>query len=94
MNSAKPTKPSRGNAKRPRPNPVEKAEHLQPIVEEAPVKELSMRDRRYLRNQSDKYLKQPKVGAPTLGRETGYVTEVGLGNLETQTAYDNSDLSA
>ena len=41
-----------------------------------------------------KYAKKPKVGTPTLGRSTGYVTEVGLGNLETTTAYDNADLSS
>ena len=29
-----------------------------------------------------------------MGRSTSYVTEVGLGNLRSHTAYDDSDLSA
>jgi len=53
-----------------------------------------MKDRRYLNNQTNKYKRQPKVGTPTLGRSTAYVTEVGLGNLHSSTAYDNTDLSA
>ena len=57
--------------------------------------DLSIRDRRYLANQLEprSYMRQPKVGTPTLGRSTGYVSEVGLGNLEVTTAYDNADLS-
>jgi len=90
----KPTRPPRSRAKKAPPKPVERAENLQSNVDDDTLKGLSMRDRRYLRNQTNRYQKKAKVGTPTLGRETGYVTEVGLGNLETLTAYDNSDLSA
>ena len=91
-----PTKPTR----RPRPsrkpelNSVEKAEHLQPTQETEEVKVLDMHSRKYLQNQApeNKYKKKPKVGTPTLGRSPGYVSEIGLGNLETITAYDHSDI--
>jgi len=76
------------------PNPVEKAENLQNNEFTEEVKELPLKSQHYLKDQLPKnYLKKAKVGTPTLGRETGYVTEVGLGNLRTVTAYDNSDLS-
>lgn len=92
MQDNKPTRPPKRRRK-PELNQVEKAEHLQPSVEPENVKELSVRDRRYLANSGNKYAKKPKAGTPTLGRSTGYVTEVGLGTLKTTTAYDNSDLS-
>jgi hypothetical protein len=62
-------------------------------LEDPKVKDLSVKDRRYLSNQTNKYQRKPKVGTPTLGRETAYVTEVGLGNLRSETAYDNTDVS-
>ena len=92
MQETKPTRKQRAR-KQPQPKPVEKAEHLQPSVEPEEVKELSVRDRRYLANNGNRYSKKPKAGTPTLGRATGYVTEVGLGTVQTTTAYDNSDLS-
>lgn len=91
-----PTKPTRRPKAAPKPKRTSKpkAEHLQPNVEHEDVKELTMRDRQYLRNQlSNKYHKKEKVGTPTLGRSTGYVSEIGLGTLRSITAYDNSDLS-
>ena len=91
MQETKPTRKTR--SRKPEANPVEKAEHLQPSVEPEEVKELNIRDRRYLANSGNPYTKKPKAGTPTLGRSTGYVTEVGLGTLTTTTAYDNSDLS-
>ena len=91
MQETKPTRKTR--SRKPEANPVEKAEHLQPSVEPDEVKDLSIHDRKYLRNQGNPYAKKPKAGTPTLGREVGYVTEVGLGTLKTTTAYDNSDLS-
>lgn len=73
---------------------MEKAEHLQPrelVV--PPEANLSIDDKMYLSNQGQKYAPKPKVGTPTLGRETGYVTKPGLGTLQVTTAYDNSDVS-
>ena len=35
--------------------PVQKAEHLQPQEESQEVKDLSVKDRRYLNNQTNKY---------------------------------------
>lgn len=95
MNKAKTTRPPSKRAKAVNPKPVERAENLQPTDLTEDVKELPMKSQQYLGNQlpPNKYAKKPKVGTPTLGREAGYVTEVGLGNLRTVTAYDNSDLS-
>ena len=95
MNKAKTTRPPSKRAKAVKPNSVEKAENLQPTDVTEDVKELPIKSQQYLANQlpSNKYAKKPKVGTPTLGREAGYVSEVGLGNLRTVTAYDNSDLS-
>ena len=41
--------------------------------------------------ETNKYAPKEKIGTPTLGREKGYVTRVGLGNLETIT-YGNTDV--
>ncbi len=41
--------------------------------------------------ETNKYAPKEKIGTPTLGREKGYVTKVGLGNLETIT-YGNTDV--
>lgn len=94
MENAKPVgRPQKRCRKNP-PKPVEKAEHLQPIEEAPEVKELSVRDRRYLANQgAGKYAHKPKVGTPTLGRSPAYVSEPGLGTLITTTIYDNTDVS-
>lgn len=35
--------------------------------------------------ETNKYAPKEKIGTPTIGRETAYVTRVGLGNLETIT---------
>ena len=40
---------------------------------------------------ANKYAPTEKIGTPTLGREKGYVTKVGLGNLETIT-YGNTNV--
>ena len=40
-----------------------------------------------------KNLKKDKVGTPTLGRSTNYVTRVGLGNLEVISADGYKDTS-
>ena len=37
-------------------------------------------------------LKKDKIGTPTLGRPTNYVTRVGLGNLEVVSATGYEDL--
>ncbi len=95
MTNNKPTRPPSSKAKRaPKPQPVAKAPHLEPeeLVED--LRDLPVRSKLYLKDQlpPDRYQKKAKVGTPTLGRETGYVTEVGLGNLTSLTAYDNTDI--
>lgn len=95
MTNNKPTRPPSSKAKRaPKTQPVQKAEHLTPdeLVED--LRDLPVKSKMYLKDQlpADRYQKKNKVGTPTLGREPGYVTEVGLGNLKSITAYDNSDL--
>ena len=71
-----------------------KAEHLQPKeLVSPPEADLTIDDKIYLSNQGNKYAPKPKVGTPTLGRETGYVTKPGLGTLQVTTAYDNADVS-
>ena len=40
----------------------------------------------------NKYEPKPKVGTPTLGRSTNYVTSVGLGNLKVETANGTTDV--
>lgn len=40
----------------------------------------------------NKYDPKAKIGTPTLGRSTNYVTKVGLGNLTVTTAHGNSDV--
>ena len=81
-------------SRKPTPNPVEKAEHLQPAELPKEQKELSIRDRQYLSNQgAGKYARKSKAGTPKLGRSTAYDSEPGLGYLTTTTAYDNTDVS-
>lgn len=41
--------------------------------------------------ETNKYAPKKRIGEPTLGRPEGYVTRVGLGNLETIT-YGNIDV--
>ena len=81
-------------SRKPVPNPVQKAEHLQSAELPEEQKELSIRDRQYLNNQgAGRYQRKSKAGTPTLGRSTAYVTEPGLGYLTTTTAYDDADVS-
>lgn len=95
MDNAKPVgRPKKTRRKTP-PQPVQKAEHLQPLEVPPEQEELSVRDRRYLANQgAGKYARKAKVGTPTLGRSPAYVTEPGLGTLITTTVYDNTDVSS
>ncbi len=39
----------------------------------------------------NQYAPKQKIGVPTLGRKTSYVTTVGLGNLEVRTADGTTD---
>ena len=40
----------------------------------------------------NKYASKPKVGTPTIGRGTNYVSSVGLGNLRVDTANGYTDV--
>ena len=73
---------------------MDRAEHLQPLEANPEVTDpLSLKDRLYFHNQQQsKYTRRKKIGAPTLGRSTEYVSDVGLGNLEVTTAYDNPNV--
>lgn len=62
---------------KPKPNPSKaKARQVKPYAERKKLPDVGPAA------ETNKYAPKDKIGTPTLGRETAYVTTVGLGNLE------------